>query len=76
MHPVGIDVIVTKNDGTEQRTKTCSAAYLLSASCDNIQVEFDKGMGGDCDLTRLDVQYRAVILLENGCYALERVREA
>lgn len=51
IHQVGIDVIVTKYDGTEKKTKTCSGAWLL---------------GG----------HTAVILLESGCYALERVREA
>jgi len=36
MHSVGIDAIVTKDDETEQRTKTCSAAYMLGASGDYI----------------------------------------
>ncbi len=33
-HPVGIDVIVTKDDKSEQRTKTCSAACMLGESRD------------------------------------------
>lgn len=53
MHPVGIEVIVTKDDGTEMRTKTRSGAWLLDG-------------------------HTAAILLDgiDGCYALERVREA
>jgi len=34
MHSVGTDVIVTKDDGTEIKTKTRSAAYMLGASGD------------------------------------------
>jgi hypothetical protein len=56
MHPVGIDVIVTKDDETEQKTKTRSGAYLLGVSGDYpghtavIQLE---GIAGCYELERV-----------------------
>lgn len=56
MHPVGIEVIVTKDDETEQMTKTRSGAYLLGASGDypgHTAVIMLEGMSGCYALERV-----------------------
>lgn len=58
MHPVGIDVIVKKDDQTEQRTTTRSAAYMLGANGDypgHTAVIMLDGISGCYELERVRV---------------------
>lgn len=79
MHSVGTDVIVTKDDGTNIKTKTSSPILpvetLNANECPNNPWMRRADMHPNMLHT---TELKAVILLEgiSGCYALERVREA